>query len=66
MGGDDLVGSTIIDLENRQFSEAWRAMDVKPIEARRLNHPLSSNAQGQIELWLGIFFEGRGGGGVGE
>jgi len=54
VGGDDLVGTTVIDLENRQFSEDWRSLDVKPIEARRLSHPLSSNSQGQLELWLDI------------
>ncbi len=54
VGGDDFIGRTVIDLENRQFSEAWRALPQKPIEARNLWHPLSSNAQGQVELWLDI------------
>jgi len=54
IGSDEFVGKTVIDLENRQYSEAWRGMEVKPIEVRTLWHPLSSNAQGQIEMWLDI------------
>jgi len=54
IGSDELVGRTVIDLENRQFSEDWRSWDRKPIEVRSLWHPCSSNPQGQVELWLDI------------
>jgi len=54
VSGDDFIGKTTIDLENRLFSEAWRDLEPKPIEVRTLWHPLSSNAQGQLEMWLEI------------
>jgi hypothetical protein len=32
--GDDLIGKTIIDLEDRYFLPEWRALQNKPIEFR--------------------------------
>lgn len=39
--GDDLIGETLIDLEDRYFSSDWNAMPMKPIEYRNLYHPCS-------------------------
>jgi hypothetical protein len=30
--GDDLIGETVVDLEDRYFSPDWNAFDEKPIE----------------------------------
>ena len=40
--GDDLIGKTVIDIDERQFSQEWKAIDNKPIEYRELYHPSSS------------------------
>jgi len=37
--GDDLVGTSYIDLEDRYFSLDWAAIKDKPIEERQLYHP---------------------------
>ena len=40
--GDDLIGTTSIDLEDRFFSIEWQSIKNKPIEFRQLYHPSSS------------------------
>ena len=52
---DDLVGYTIIDLEDRYFNTKWRQMDEKPIEIRPLINLDYHGAQGYIYLWVDIF-----------
>ena len=52
---DDLIGYTIIDLEDRYFNTTWRQMDEKPIEIRPLIHLDYHGAQGYIYLWVDIF-----------
>ena len=37
--GDDLIGSTIIDLDDRFFTPEWNYLEEKPIEQRQLYHP---------------------------
>jgi len=32
--GDDLIGETVIDLEDRYFSTEWQCIKNKPIEYR--------------------------------
>lgn len=39
--GDELVGTTMVDLEDRYFSVEWNALHDKPIEYRQLYHPSS-------------------------
>lgn len=36
--GDDLIGKTTIDLDDRFFNPKWQALDEKPIETRELYH----------------------------
>merc|ERR1711933_148578 len=50
--GDDLVGKTIIDIEDRWFSKVWRRLKVKPLEERTLHNPRSSASYGKLRLWL--------------
>lgn len=52
--GDDLIGKTCIDLDDRYFNPKWQAIDEKPIEARELYHMSSSLNQGIIDLWVDI------------
>jgi len=52
---DDLIGSTVIDLEDRYFNCDWQKLIEKPVEVRPLLHPDLNGAQGQIYLWLEIF-----------
>lgn len=37
--GDDFIGETIIDLEDRYFSSDFKSFQHKPIEHRKLHHP---------------------------
>jgi len=36
--GDDLIGETILDLEDRYFSSDFKSLLHKPIEHRKLSH----------------------------
>lgn len=40
--GDDLIGTTIVDLEDRYFSLEWQSLHEKPIEYRQIYHESSS------------------------
>lgn len=52
--GDDLIGTTTVDLDDRFFNPTWQTMDEKPIECRELYIPSSSANQGILEMWLDI------------
>lgn len=52
--GDDLIGTTVIDLDDRFFTPEWAAMEEKPVEQRQLYHPSTMLSQGLIEMWLDI------------
>jgi hypothetical protein len=51
---DDLIGETIIDLEDRLFCDSWQLMNPKPREFRTLWIENSTSPQGKVELWLEI------------
>jgi len=53
--GDDLIGSTTIDLEDRFFLPEWNTVKRKPIEQRKLFYPSSSIAQGHVRCWVEIW-----------
>ena len=52
--GDDLIGKTSIDLDDRFFNPKWQAIDEKPIETRELYHMSSSLNQGVMDMWVDI------------
>ncbi|OQS02130.1 hypothetical protein THRCLA_05475 [Thraustotheca clavata] len=64
IGGDDLIGSTKIDLEDRFFDKNWQALGhefqtterwgPKPVEQRTLFVPTSRAPMGQLKLWVDI------------
>lgn len=52
--GDDLIGETNIDLEDRFYSQFWQAIRNKPVESRALSHPSCAGDQGRVRLWVDI------------
>jgi hypothetical protein len=40
--GDELIGETVIDLDDRYYSHTWQSYANKPIEYRELFHPTST------------------------
>jgi len=53
---DEIIGTTIIDLEDRWFSEIWRKWQgLRPIERRTLWSPYATSGQGFVGCWLDIF-----------
>jgi Ca2+-dependent lipid-binding protein len=42
--GDDLIGETVIDLDDRFFSPEWQSVRFKPVEFRHLHHHSSSGS----------------------
>jgi len=59
--GDDLIGKTIVDLDDRFFCPEWRNIRDKPIEYRELYHPSTSLAQGNIICWVDILEQSKAG-----
>lgn len=53
--GDDLIGKTIIDLDDRFFCPEWQQIEDKPIEYRQLYHPSTEISQGVIKMWVEIY-----------
>ena len=52
--GDDLIGETVVDLDDRFFSPEWQSIKEKPVEYRQLRHPSSTVSQGVIKMWVEI------------
>jgi len=59
--GDDLIGQTTVDLDDRFFCPEWRNIRDKPIEYRELYHPSTSLAQGNIICWVDILEQSKAG-----
>ena len=53
--GDDHIGTTTIDLDDRFYNKEWSSMVRKPIEYRNLKVQSSSVSQGVIKMWCQIF-----------
>ena len=52
--GDDLIGTSWIDMEDRYFLPEWRALADKPVEYRQIYHPSSAVSQGVFKCWVEI------------
>jgi len=50
--GDDMIGRTEIDIEDRWYSKDWREMPIKPLETRTLWSEQSTVSQGKLSLWM--------------
>lgn len=51
-----MIGSTVIDIEDRYFDTNWRNLKHKPIELRSLRDPENpEEEQAQLYMWLEIF-----------
>ncbi|CAN0454943.1 unnamed protein product, partial [Hapterophycus canaliculatus] len=66
-GADELIGQTVIHLEDRWFSRGWHDLEsqdpvaserrgfngpYKPLEMRDLSVPTSANPQGQVSVGI--------------
>jgi len=49
-----LIGTTIIDLEDRYFTMEWQSLNDKPIEYRQIYHNSTSMSQGVVKCWCEI------------
>jgi Ca2+-dependent lipid-binding protein len=49
--GDEVIGETFVDLEDRYFSPEWRSVKDMPVEYRRLYHNSSKAEQGIFKMW---------------
>ena len=52
--GDDLIGETTVDLEDRFFSAQWQRIKEKPVEQRQLYHPSTKVSQGVLKMWVEV------------
>lgn len=52
--GDDFIGETVVDLEDRWFSSDFKAFNNKPIEHRTLRHESTEMSQGTVVMWTEI------------
>jgi len=52
--GDELIGKSMLELDDRYFSRQWCAIERKPIEYRDLFHSSSTISQGVVKMWVEI------------
>jgi hypothetical protein len=57
IGSNEIIGSTVIDIENRWLNPSWRALTNKPMEIRPLKVVSSRANQGSVEMWVDMFTE---------
>jgi hypothetical protein len=57
IGSNEIIGSTVIDIENRWLNPSWRALPSKPMEIRPLKVASSRSNQGSLEMWVDMFTE---------
>lgn len=58
--GDELIGTSILDLEDRYFTLDWKALRNKPVETRALYHPSTNMPQGYVKCWTEIHKVNKG------
>eukprot|EP00742_Colponemidia_sp_Colp-10_P006543 GILJ01007013.1.p1 GENE.GILJ01007013.1~~GILJ01007013.1.p1 ORF type:complete len:1298 (-),score=199.01 GILJ01007013.1:115-4008(-) len=51
---DELIGLTVIDLEDRWLSPEWQRFREKPTEFRTLRNPAVMVPQGKVEMWVDL------------
>lgn len=56
VGRDEEIGRTVIDLEDRWFSQQWKSLAAEkaPLERRTLRRPGSETFRGTLECWVDI------------
>ena len=54
---DDLIGTSIIDIEDRFYDKKWKDLKFKPIETRKFLHDDRKGVQADMTMWLEIFIE---------
>jgi hypothetical protein len=52
--GDDFIGETLVDIEDRFFSPEWQSIKNKPVETRQLYHKSTKVSQGVVKCWIEI------------
>jgi hypothetical protein len=52
--GDDLIGISKLDLDDRFFNKEWCALETKPVEYRDLFHSSSTISQGVVKMWAEV------------
>lgn len=52
--GEEYIGSTLVDLEDRIFSPMWNEYKKKPVEKRVISHPVRGS-RGNLEMWIDMF-----------
>ena len=52
--GDDMIGVTKLDFDDRFYNKQWSGIENKPIEYRNLYHHTTAISQGVIKMWCEI------------
>ena len=52
--GDDMIGVTKLDLDDRFYNKQWSGIESKPIEYRNLHHHTTAISQGVIKMWCEV------------